>query len=339
MAIIDFLTQDTPDGSVAADLVALIDKIPHQPSQTKVLFETGGLLTTTAKFDRTSFGLRLVQSSARGTDAPASRKSARDMVHIEAVRLAEEMTVDAAEIQNLRRLGSAGDVESVEGYIARELREPVANVRATLEWHRVGALRGLVLDADGAVITDLWTKMGVTAPTDVEFVLDAVSPAPGAVRKLCAQVVRAIEDELGGQGYGEIQAFVGHAFFDAITNHPEVTATYLNQQAAAELRGGTANGELVYGGIRFIRYRGKIGAVDFVAADEARFFPTGAGVFHQLFAPADRMAFVNSLGMAEYALPYVDPKDRFRSVEIQSNPITVCLRPGVLLGGVAGSVA
>ena len=51
------------------------------------------------------------------------------------------------------------------------------------------------------------------------------------------------------------------------------------------------------------------------------------------------MEFVNTPGLVEYALPYADPKDRFREIELQSNPITLCTRPDALIGGVAGAAA
>ncbi len=340
MAVIDFLTEDTPTGTLAADLIGLIEKIPHAPSRIgdMGLFEVDGLMTTTAKFDKTEYGLELVQTSARGTEATKQASLPRDMVHFEAVRVAKEVKVMADEALNLRRLGTEGDVESVETYLTQKARPTVGSVRATLEFHRVGALKGLVLDANGAVIENLYTKMGVTAPAKIYFDFDNASPAPGAIRKICSNIVRKIAAELGGLPFTGVHAFVGAEFMDKIANHPETRETFLNQAQAAELRGGTAFTTFTYGGIVFEEYRGLIGATAFVEDVEAAFFPVGvSGLFKQMFAPADRLDYAGTLGLAEYALPSIDPKGRFREIEIQANPITVCTRPGVLLSGDAGA--
>lgn len=339
MAVIDFLTEDTPTGTLAADLVGLVEEIPQTPTRVgdMGLFEVGGLMTTTAKFDRTDYGLELVPVSARGTDAPLQAKTGRGMIHFETVRVAKEVKVMADEALNLRKMGAENGVESVEAYLKQKMRPTVGSVRATLENHRVGALRGYVMDADGTtVITDLYTETGKAAPAAI--VIDFSDVSPDAVRKQCAEVVRKMADALEGVPFTYVHAFVGRGVMDNLANHPETRETFLNQAAANSLREGYAFSTFAYGGIVFEEYHGSVAGQRFVEDDEARFFPVGtSGLFHQLFAPADRDGYAGSLGLVEYALPHFDPKGRFREIEIQSNPITVCLRPDALFGGVAGA--
>lgn len=336
--ILDFLTQQDPDGSLVATFAGVIEEVPHQTNLTEQLglYTAEGIFGTTAKFDRKKSVLTLVQTSERGTDAPTAAGTSRDMVHFETSRIALERKFMADEVLNLRRIGETSP-ESLENYMRQELAPVVGSVRATRENHRVGGLRGYVLDANGAIITDIWTKMGVAEPAVIYFDLDN---ADSDVRQVCANIVRETTDALGGLPFSGVQGLVGSEFFDKLVNHPQVTRTYLNQQEASELREGTAyTGQAVkFGGITFLEYRGKIGGADFVEADEARFFPLGAGIFRQFFAPADRDGFPGAgLGMVEYALPHVDPKGRFREVEIQSNPATVCTRPDTLRGARAGA--
>lgn len=344
--IVDFLTQDTVDGSLVATLAGLIEKTPAVPSMTKDLgiFSAEPMMGTTAKFDVVGSVLQLVQTSPRGTDAPRPAARAQSIVHMEAVRVALERKFIADEVLNLRELGTAGDFVSIESYIASEMAPVAGSVRATLENHRVGALRGYVLDADGTVINDLWTKFGITAPAEIGFELDATSATKAdPIRRKIAGIVREIRQELGAVGASSIYAACGSEFFDAISGAKEVRETYLNQAAASELRDGTAltGRTLNYGGATFFEYEGRIGNVDFVEADEVRFFPAGApGLFRQLFAPHDRDASIpgKRVGQVEYWLPSFDPKLRFREIEVQSNPVTVCTRPNVLRGGRAGAV-
>jgi len=138
-------------------------------------------------------------------------------------------------------------------------------------------------------------------------------------------------------GFTGVKAIMGRGFSDALMNAPEVREVF-RRQADVPLAAGMAFRSFEYGGVSFEEYRGAAGATAFVADDEVRFFPMGTrGVFHQLYAPADRVTLNNTLGLIEYAIPFADPKDRFREIELQSNPITVCLRPDALIGGFAGA--
>jgi hypothetical protein len=338
-AIVDFLSEGVVSGDLIAHLDGVIEGIPHAPSRVQQLglFSSEGLLnTTTVKFDKTSYGLELIQSSTRGTNAPKASKRTRDTVHFETVRIAKSVEITADEILNLRAVGSNAP-EQWDRYFAQKSLPVIGSLRATREWHMLGAIKGLVLDADGTPLENLHTKMGTDAPAVVYFDLDAASPAPGAIRQACAGIVRQIADALGGVPHTGVHAFVGRAFMDKIANHPETRETFLNQAAAAELRGGTAFTTFAYGGIVFEEYRGLIGATKFVEDDEARFFPVGAqDLFKTYYGVADRFGFNEGLGAVEYAMPSEDDKSRVREVEYQSNLIAINKRPDTSIEGRAG---
>jgi hypothetical protein len=122
---------------------------------------------------------------------------------------------------------------------------------ATLEHLRIGAIKGQILDADGsAVIYDLFTEFGVTQHTEIDFDLDAASPAPGVIKKKCHDIRRKIEDELGAQPYEHIHAICGadcgpmpetaasaaNNDVDANTNTRHTTSTPRSMPGAAHQR-------------------------------------------------------------------------------------------------------
>jgi hypothetical protein len=78
------------------------------------------------------------------------------------------------------------------------------------------------------------------AVAEVNFDLLNANPASGA--QLCNQVVRHIKRALLGVGGDNVRtnAVVGDKFWDALTSHPEVRQTFLNWNAAVELRDGNA---------------------------------------------------------------------------------------------------
>ena len=173
---------------------------------------------------------------------------------------------------------------------------------------------------------------------EIDFDLDNANPASGVIRKKCASVVRTIAGNLGASPFTGVHCLCGDAFFDDLIAHPETIKTYLNQQEAAELRtgyisAGLSYGRFVYGGIVFENYRGKVGAVDYIDADKAHFFPTGAtGLFKTYFGPANYMETVNTIGLPKYAKISPDMRfQKFVDIEAQSNPLPICTRPKVLM--------
>ena len=152
-------------------------------------------------------------------------------------------------------------------------------------------------------------------------------------------VVRVIRRALKGLGGNNVQirALCGDDLWDALIKNPEVRDSYKNQEEARELRSGTAFGEFAFAGVRWENYRGSDetgGDKEVrVTADRCRFFPVGVpGLFQQVYAPADYNETVNTPGLPFYAKQAVDPMyQRFTEVEVQSNSISICSVPEVLL--------
>ena len=92
-----------------------------------------------------------------------------------------------------------------------------------------------------------------------------------------------------------------------------------------------------YGGITFENYRGQ-GDVR-IEDDEARVVPLGVPeLFRQIFAPADMMSAVNTLGKVKYSLAVPDPSARTSHRDGSPvQPITFCTRPRVLRRLVIGA--
>jgi hypothetical protein len=134
--------------------------------------------------------------------------------------------------------------------------------------------------------------------------------------------------------YTGVYAFCSDSFWDALISNPEVRASYLNQQEASQLRAGVAYQTLNFGGIVFENYRGSVGATKFVSDDKANFFPVGVpGLFRTVYAPADYIETVNTIGLPRYARSGRWRTARASTSRLQSNPLSYCTRPGVLVQG------
>ncbi|HNN15862.1 MAG TPA: major capsid protein, partial [Giesbergeria sp.] len=240
------------------------------------------------------------------------------------------------EVQGIRAFGSETEMEAISGVLARHL-ETMRNKHAiTLEHLRMGALKGEILDADGSVISNLFTEFQIT-PQSVNFDL---ANANSEVKGHCYDLLTKIEDALQGEFMTGVHVLCSPEFFRALTTHKEVKTAYTNWQQGAVLINDVRSG-FTYAGVTFEEYRGQaaylqangdLGTRRFIAAGEAHAFPLGTvDTFGTYFAPADFNETVNTLGQSLYAKQAPRQFDRGTDLHTQSNPLPMCHRPGVLV--------
>lgn len=323
------------DAFGVVSLTQAINSMPYVPGRLGQLgiFEESGITTTTVMIEEKAGTLALVPTKPRGAPGTQNKPDKRKVRSLAVPHLPLEDNIMADEIQNVRAFGSENEVETVQRMVSQRLGRMAINMDATLEYHRIGAVKGTILDSDGSsTIFNLFTEFGVSQEAEKDFDLDNAAPASGAVMKVCNAVIRLIEDNLGSSPYAGIMALCSAEFFDDLTAHKEVRETYLYQNGAA-LRERTARRSMYYGGITFEEYRGSVGGTAFVAADKAHLFPIGVpGLFVTHYAPADYMETVNTLGLPRYAKQAVDAKfQKYVDIEVQTNPLNLCTRPKVLI--------
>jgi hypothetical protein len=326
------------DAFSVTSLTDSINKVPFVPGLLGRLgiFESRSVATTQVLIEEKDGIIYLVANTPRGGAGQQNKTEKRKARSLVIPHLPAEDRILADEIQNVRAFGSDNALVGVQQVVDQRLTTMSRSLDATIEHLRIGAIKGIILDADGSTpIYNLFTEFGVSQETEQDFDLDNANPASGAVRKMCAKVVRLIATNMGGTPFMGVHCLCGDAFFDDLVAHPECRETYLGQQEAAELRGGYAYGKFTYGGIVFENYRGKVGTVDYIDTDKAHFFPTGApGLFLNYFGPADYVETANTLGLPKYAKQAPDTRfNKFVDLEAQSNPLPICTRPKVLIKG------
>ena len=327
----------------AMEMTAAINRRPYRPSflGSLNLFTPKRIRTKAAMVEEKNGTLSIIQTSERGAPLEEGKSDKRNVRYFNTTRIARGHTITADEIQSIRAFGTESELMQVQQKVAEVLDGSTglrAAVELTHENMRLGAVQGKVLDADGSTIIDWFSEWGITQDTEIDFDLDNASPASGAVRKKCNQVVRQTMKAMGGlwvPGQTSIVAICGDNFWDDLTAHKEVRETYLNTQQAADLRDnvGAAYESFRYGGITWVNYRGTDdGTTVAVGTDKAKFFPVNApGVFDVAFSPAETFDFVNTPGKNVYAM-IVRDKDRNAWVrpEIYSYPLHICTTPKAL---------
>lgn len=323
-------------------LTGAVNKVGYKPQLLGSLniFEPMPVRTRTVFVDRREGKLTLIPSSPVGAPPKELVVDPRNAVPLKTTRLAEGFTLYAEEIQGIRAFGSETEFAQVQAEYLKRMASVRDNMDLTHEFHRLGALQGLLLDADGTtVIYNYFTEFGVTEAPAIDFDLDNANPATGAIRLKTAEVIRSMSRSAGGAFTPgtTIHALTGDAFYDALITHSEVEKTYQNWAAAADLRQDRTWQAFTYGGITWHNYRGtddnSTVAID---PDEAKFFPVGAkDVFKKAMAPAEFGPYVNTLGQDTYAMNIPD-RDRqaWTRGELYSYPLYFCQRPDVLRKGV-----
>lgn len=322
----DFFAGDAFSMSTLTDSINRIPKLPTKLGSLG-LFKPAGLPTTTCWIEQRDQALRLIQTSPRGAPAEQLLGDKRDALKFSVPHISLESTIYAAEIQDRRQFGSETSTETVESAVNDRMQALRRNIESTWEWHRCGALKGQVLDADGSVLYDLYDEFAATQPEKTI----ALSDPATKVRTACLDVVRTIEDSLGAASHSGIVAACGEDFFDELIDHADVRDAYARYQDGAALRDDPRAG-FQFAGITFVEYRGSVGDTKFLAADDCYAFPTGTDNFIARFGPADFLDSVNNNGVPLFAKIAQDAEfQRYARLHVQSNPLFLNTNPGAVV--------
>ncbi|APR99202.1 major capsid protein [Wolbachia endosymbiont of Folsomia candida] len=276
--------------------------------------------------------LSLLQTQVPGAPATVGKRGKRKVRTFTIPHIPHDDVVLPEEAQGIRPFGSDDELITLAKVVNKHLQSMRNKHAITLEHLRMGALKGIILDADGSELLNLYNEFGIT-PKAVNF---ALGTATTDVKRKCMEVLRHIEDSLSGEYMTGIHALVSPEFFDALTGHSKVKEAYERWQEGAALRNDMRSG-FTFCGITFEEYRGQASDVDgnvrrFIEKDTGHCFPLGtANTFTTYFGPADFNETVNTLGQPLYAKQEPRRFDRGTDLHTQSNPLPMCHRPGVLI--------
>ena len=200
----------------------------------------------------------------------------------------------------------------------------------TLEYHRLGALKGQVLDADGSLILDVYSAFGMTQEV-IDTDLD--NQANVDPKTFIFNLKAAMKAKLGGRSFSRIRVMCSMSFFTKLISAEKMKKAWeLYNQNAFARTDQIAAGDFEWMGVIFEIYDGSIGGVDLIEEDTAYAYPEGVpGMFQTAFAPADYIETVNTEGQAFYAKQELMKFGKGIEGEAQSNPLTFNSLPEAVL--------
>jgi len=323
------------DGFTLAELTAAINILPNMYGRVNELglFGFRGQNTNTVTIEMQNGVLTLVPTTPWGGVAPKNKSGKRNVRTFSIPHTSLEDVVLAADVIGVRQFGTENQFETVALKVNEKLQTMKNKFDQTLEWRKMGALKGIVLDADGTtVLYNYFTEFGVT-PKVVNF---ALATAGTEIREKCMEIVRHIEDNAQGETFQRVHGLVSQEFFDGIIKHPKVKEAYANYAEAANKFGGDLRKGFTFGGITFEEYRGIVDGKRFIAAGEAHFFPVGTSeTFADFGAPADFGETVNTIAQPFYARQQNKDFNRGVDIHVQANHLPLVTRPALIVKGTA----
>jgi len=332
----------TGDAFSAVTLTSKVNNVPYTPQLLGAmgLYAVDGVRTTDIAVAERNGTLEVVQTSERGAPPKEIAFAKQNMRKATVSHIAIEAYVNADEVQNAlaeAQLTGQPQLQTAQGLIDDRLSGPFglrARIELTHEYHRLGGIKGIVVDKDASELYNWFTFFGISALADHNTNFGTLTADGGTFEMECTQLKRDMLRELEGLPVATMRpvAFCGDNYYDQVYSNKEVKAARKNRDTGREsdvFGKNQAFSSIEYGGITWVNYRGtKDGSVG-IGTDEARLFALGVpGLFQMLFGPPDIMGMTNMKGLPVHAfMPPEKQTSRRATVEAQSNPLTLCVRP------------
>ena len=325
------------DGFSVVHLTESVNRVPTVPGVISGmnLFQPRRVRSHKVAVESKQGKLVIVQTSERG--APRNRRDndKRKIVDLRTRRIDEASRITADEVSGIRAFGSETELKSLQTEVVDRQQMVVQDLQATRERLYLGAINGLLVDADDSTIYDFYDVFGFVRPSEIDF---DWANRTGVREFIQANVTRPMLRALGGiaPAGARIIALCGDDFFDGLTRNTEYRERYKNNENASELFENHAFSAIEAFGVTWVNYRGTDdNSTVAIAPDKARFFMMGVpGLFIEAFAPPPTFGLVNTLGQEWYSRIIRDDKrDEWADVEVESHRVPICTRPESLLQG------
>jgi hypothetical protein len=328
---------NSDDAFNMASLCAAINILPNMYGRVQQLglFTPDPITTRTAIVEEQNGILNLIKTQPVGSQGNYNKVGKRSVRSFVVPHIPLPDIIMPSEFSGIRAFGQTSAMETLASVMQKHLQTAKNKFAITLEYLRMGALKGIIYDADASTLYNLYTEFEITQKT-VDFALDTDTTD---VAGKCRDVLRHIEENLKGEVMNGVRALVDSTFFDALIKHPEVEKYYEGHAAFLQLQGSGADPRkgFTFSGITFEEYRGTATDEDgtarpFITAGYGHAFPTGTmNTFKTVYAPAEFLETVNTPGLELYAKQATEKFGRWVDLWMESNPLPLCCRPAVLV--------
>lgn len=232
------------------------------------------------------------------------------------------------ELEGIRAFGKEDQVAALSDIVAEHLQNAKDKFFITKEYHRIRAIQGSVLDADGSTVLFNWFNEFMMKQMSFEFDFTGTADPLATILNL----KRYFESHLKGETMTGVHVYCDKDFFNALTTFSVTKTAFDRYQDSALFRTDVRN-RFEYGGVVFEEYEGTADDRDgvahkFIASKEAYAYPLGTTqTFRTYFAPANRFSTINKPGQELSVWRKMRDDESGIDFWFESNPIHVVLRP------------
>ena len=335
-----------PFDSQAFELIELVDAVNNRdflPGQigSLDLFMESGSTTLTAAIEAVNGTIALVPNTPRGGPAPQISPDKRTVRDVRGPHLIAGDTIYAEELQGVRAYGMEGQLKAITAERNERLDKLTRYLDVTYEHHKLGALQGLVLDADGTTtILDIYDLMGESQAAEVNIELDETTE--GATVTAISGIIRAILNALGPDAVmvDHIHALCDPTFMDNLVASTAFRDTHRFDSHSDVLRNGTVFTPFRWQNVVWEEYRlgnSGLSGGSFLGTGKCIFFPVGPAIYKTKFMPGDSLNDLNAPGLPRYVRAGQDREydnaPRWLKLAAESNPLVYVTKPQALRRG------
>jgi hypothetical protein len=324
----------------ATDLTREINRIPNMYGRLNELnlFPAEGVASTLVEIKFEDGFITILAAEDRGKLGSVGREPVEGSIWLEVPHIPHEDAILAKSLQNRFRFGSGRkQLAGIADETAKKLRYIRQRHAITLEYLRMGALKGQIVDGRSRVLYDLFQ---VFAPFGVskKIVYFNLDDPDTDVAEKTFEVARHMEDNAKGETVSGIHALVSREFFSKLVAHKSVKEKYLATQSALQIVNKDIRKGFTFGAITFEEYNAVASDLTgasrrFIAAGKGHVIPLGTQqAFATYFAPADTIEDVNTEGTPEVFIS-IERMKHGKGIDMhsESNPLPLCQRVDLLV--------
>jgi hypothetical protein len=330
------------DAFSLASMSAAIDQVEYVP-QTLIgsgVFNDEPIRTEITGIESREGKISIVDFSERGSERESRDKTTPSKIAwVKTPRLSLTGKIMASELAFLREFGTEDQIKQVQKEISRRQFGPnglVADVDLSLERMAMGCLNGKILNKAGDIVFDYFALLGRTESAGIT--LDLTNLSGGALRmEITQKILRPMRRKAYGARFQYLRAFCGKNAFDKLNKNPEYYATYLAQQAGAELRASYFEKPVMFANVEWVEYIGDNDDVVTVNDDEIKFVPWGTNdIYSRVMSPGESFDMQNTLGQKLYSSVIPDrDRNEFVVIDVSTYSLLVNKRPDMPITCVA----
>jgi hypothetical protein len=295
-------------------------------------------------FDKDYSTTTLLPQVNRG--AKASTEGKEHKVDTFALKLAyfkHEDRITNEDVQSHRAPGST-DADTYGRVTAEKMVDLRRAFDQTMEYLKLQALKGVTKTPDGVVLADMYGEFGITQ-SSIDFTLGtSTTNVDQKIRLLKSGIAKNV---MNGGAIGGVKVLVDPVFYDKLISHPNIKAAYqffmANGAGNQALRDDNTD-YMQWGIMDHFTHRG----ITFVSYDATFNLPNGTtenafgdstgiayadgvkDLFRGYWGPSAKMSAANEPGQEVFIRTFVDQRDEYVDMELESAPLVFCTRPAAL---------